>query len=253
MNARCHNLKPFLQSHPHRQGILVSPGRKFIYMKAGKTAGTSIYRRTLQERVPDIIHLKDHPALFESWLERISDEELRGYYIFAVVRNPWDRLVSVASYLKVSMAKMIGDFDELQSNEDIRTHSLPCSLYTHFNGIQFVDRICCFSRVQADFNLVCDEIGIERIGLPQANRSAHRHYTTYYSPGERDWVADRYADDIKYFGYVFEVQDDCPPGPPIEAVSSSSPPLLERLARIWKRFGTRRADLTAGPRALPVD
>jgi len=80
-------LTTFFKNHPHKEGIIVSEQKKFIYMKPTKTAGTSILRHFLEKEIKDIFHLKDHPKEFLFWLNAITDKELEEYFIFAVVRN----------------------------------------------------------------------------------------------------------------------------------------------------------------------
>lgn len=197
-------LKDFLTHHPHTRGIIVCPDKKFIYMKATKTAGTSILRGLLEKEIPGIIHQKDHPDRFGNWLEGISDDLLQEYFIFSIIRNPWDRVVSIASYFDLPLGDFLSNFKDYCQDDSIRIHSLPLNLYTHQNGIRFADMICRFESLQPDINLVLDRIGLERQKLPFLNRSDHQHYSTYYSPEDIEKVADFYQDDILLFGYMFE-------------------------------------------------
>lgn len=198
-------LRDYFLSHPDPTAIIVCEEKKFIYMKAAKTAGSSILRAFLEPRLPGkIIHQKDHPEKFSNWLESISDEKLEEYFIFAVVRNPWDRVVSNASYFKIPFQDFIDNFDEHMKDERILNHARPIHPYTHFNGKCFVDMICRFEALQPDFNLVCDQIGLERVLMPAKNVSKHNHYGSYYEAKGVEFVAQRYAKDIEYYGYLFE-------------------------------------------------
>ena len=199
-------LADHLRNHAHPGGIIVCERLKFIYMKPTKTAGTSILRSTLQKQVPGIFHHKDQPEAFKEWLNRITDAELEEYFIFSVVRNPWDRLVSVAAYFKIPFKDFVLNMDEYCKDEGIRIHSLPLTPYTHLNGKQFVDHICRFESLQADMNLVCDNIGIARSTLPHTNKSKHQHYSTYYGPEEIDAVRRIYGSDIEKYGYSFSTE-----------------------------------------------
>lgn len=197
-------LSAYLSNHEHQAGIIVCEKKKFIYMKPTKTAGTSILRMNLEKRLPGIIHKKDHPQQFNKWIEKITDEELNDYFIFSVVRNPWDRLVSVAAYFKIPFKKFVHNVHEYRKDDNLKIHSLPQHFYTHYNGNIFVDMFCRFESLQADINLVFDRIGIERNKLPYVNRSSHRYYASYYSEDEIKIVEDLYADDINYYGYMFD-------------------------------------------------
>jgi Sulfotransferase family len=187
---------------------VVCEPRKFLYMKAAKNAGTSILRGHLEKEVSGVIHLKDHPEAFQRWLAGITDEALEEYYIFSVVRNPWDRLVSLSAYLNIPHSQFIAQFDHFQQFERVRVHSLPQHLYTHCSGQLFVNRMCRFESVQDDMDLVLKELNLKPAKMPFINRSKHGHYASYYSDSERDKVASLYADEIALYGYTFTQEGD---------------------------------------------
>jgi hypothetical protein len=197
-------LAKYLANHEHPRGIIICPERKFIYMKATKTAGTSVLRGVLEQEVSGIIHQKDHPQEFHSWIEGISDKELNDYFIFTIVRNPWDRVVSIASYFNIPLPDFVSKYDQYCQEEKIRIHSLPLYIYTHHQGKQFSDLICRFENLQADMNKVFEHIGLPRTELPLMNPSDHHHYSSYYSPKEVALVAELYKTDIELYGYTFD-------------------------------------------------
>ena len=202
--SRRSGLAAYLRSHEHVGGIIVCEKPKFIYMKPAKTAGTSILRVGLEKRVPGIFHHKDHSEQFRRWLNQISDEELDEYFIFSVVRNPWDRLVSIAAHFQIPLSEFVNNFSEYLQDYKMRMHSLPLSIYTHFDGKQFADFYCRFECLQADMNLVFDRLGLKREKLGFVNQSKHDHYSLYYTDTEKKLVESFYQKDIEYFGYMFE-------------------------------------------------
>jgi len=197
-------LTDFFRNHEHPRGIIVCPEKKFIYMKATKTAGTSVLRGVLEPQIPNTFHQKDQPELFQAWLDNIDDKELEDYFIFAIVRNPWDRLVSITSYFDIPLDDFLNRFEYYCQDEKIRIHSLPLHIYTHTGGVQFVDSICRFECLQPDMNLVFDQINLPRTRLPYMNTSDHQHYSTYYNQEKIDQVEKLYEKDITYYGYMFE-------------------------------------------------
>jgi len=201
-------LTKYLSNHQHTRGIIVCPERKFIYMKATKTAGTSILRGILENQIEGIIHQKDHPGQFHNWLSDITDDLLEDYFIFSIVRNPWDRVVSIASYFNIPLKEFLLDFDKYCEDRWIRIHSLPLHIYTHFNDHQFADMICRFEALQDDMKLVFDRINIPRIPIPYINPTDHQHYSRYYGKKEIDLVQGIYQKDISYYGYKFEDRQD---------------------------------------------
>jgi len=199
-------LSQYLKTHIHQEGIIVCEERKFIYMKPTKTAGSSILRGVLNQQEFRVFHKKDHPIVFNKWIDSIDDKDLEDYFIFSVVRNPWDRLVSVAAYFKIPIKEFISNIDHYWQDPEIKKHSFPLHYYTHYQGKLFADFICRFETLQADMNLVFDRIGIERIILPHAKKTDHHHYSAYYNDETRTMVEELYAEDIKLCGYVYETQ-----------------------------------------------
>lgn len=198
-------LADHLRRHPHTGAMMVHPERRVLYMKAAKTAGTSIMRKTLEPQLPGMVYKKGKPDEFANWLENIDDAQLRDYFIFAVVRNPWDRFSSLAAYFDLDIRKLSQDFDELVSdNETLRIHAFPQVLYTHMDGTSFCDTIVRFEHLDEHMRAVWPRYGVEVAQVPHANRSRKRHYSHGYDAQLRDWVATKYADDIAAYGYGFE-------------------------------------------------
>ena len=146
------------------------------------------------------------------------------YYKWSIVRNPWDRAVSAyrdkikAGYprLREFWGLSFKDFvrklyDKNINSQDARVcdgHIRPLHLLM---PVSDMDYICRIENFQADFNQLCDNIGMPRRKLPHRNRSGRRrgkrnkrkHYTQCYDDETREMIAQKYAKDIELFGYEF--------------------------------------------------
>ena len=112
-------------------------------------------------------------------------------------------------------------------------------------GRLIADFVGRYESLQADFEIVCQRIGIPPGPLPHENRSmdapriqslkdvkkrirhwlwtlrptnVHPNYTDYYDDDSRAFVAERYRKDIELFGYVFGA--DAPTTPPAPHLSA---------------------------------
>jgi len=161
--------------------------------------------------------------------DQLGVAKLSTYFKFTVVRNPWDRIVSYFSFVKKliqnenqpSKEMLISEygidftFDDFVKNK-LNVLTVGGTKYVNklktANQIDWIknskneldiDYICKFENLQYDFNEVCDKIGIPQQQLPHKNKTHHKHYTEYYDDETREIVANRYAEDIEYFGYKF--------------------------------------------------
>ena len=168
-------------------------------------------------------HLYDRRAVLISLAEA---QKLSGYWKFAFVRNPWDRLVScfheklagdhpaakaftatmrrkgVLTDLQVSFPDFVRGIAEVPDPlADRHIRSQHCFLAGE-DGKLLVDYVGRFERLALDFQLVGRRLGVD-IELPHLLKSDRRPYKEYYSNELRTLVGERYRRDIELFEYVF--------------------------------------------------
>lgn len=200
------------------RGLAVTP---WLFIHVPKTAGNSImWALGLDPENPaDFVH--GHNTRYEDYIFFKNTVRYRDQFTFCFVRNPWDRVVSAYHYLQ---AGGLNEDDARDARQFVAPH-------THFK--QFVRRgrwksgllqqihfrpqyewcvsrrgalpdfVGRFENLQADFNHVCERIGIEPVTLPHSNKAKHAHYSKYYDRRTSAIVAKYYRKDIDYFGYTF--------------------------------------------------
>ena len=150
------------------------------------------------------IHNKTMQREFREWLSDICDEELLEYRFFTIVRNPWDRAVSIAAYFKRDVADFAKNHQRLvKSNRTLAQHALPLHRYSHLNGDRFIDLAGRFETLQEDFDALCDELKLARQQLPHRNRTEHGNYSELLDDETRRLIGEIYQRDIELFGYKF--------------------------------------------------
>jgi hypothetical protein len=150
---------------------------------------------------------------------RELDPELLGhrYFSFAMVRNPWARMVSSFTHkdphlLREARARAI-ELEKIsfpdyvwQTGRLQHAHLQSQCEYVHdAKGQLLVDFVGRFESLTSDFQKVCRRLGIEK-QLPakkQSKQKISNDYHDYYDDETRAAVASRYAQDIECFGYSF--------------------------------------------------
>jgi hypothetical protein len=74
---------------------------------------------------------------------------------------------------------------------------------TDGSGNIILDYVARFERLEEDWRIICNRIGVDAIPLPHENRSERVHYREYYDQETRDQVAKRFSWSIEQFGYEF--------------------------------------------------
>lgn len=201
---------------------LVSDEARAVFVHVQKTGGQTL-SHLLVGALPDarqpIRESLKHPPL-QQILSR--HPEVRGYWIFGFVRNPWARLLSWHSRI---MAR---------TEEEQARHRLWGIVHAEYPSFEdFVlgglddDRLAQLSRPQASFlrttTRVADFVGRQetfdadvraifaRLSLPlpgdlpevNASGSKARDYRDAYSSAAREKVATVFERDVAAFGYEF--------------------------------------------------
>jgi hypothetical protein len=171
--------------------------RRWIYVHCPKTAGISIVSSLPVDLCA--YHVSDRHMLAG---------EIRALYptlweeclTIGSVRNPWDRAVSAWAYQKQTIGAP--DF------EPWLRHTRPLlsqwAMLSDGNRI-LVDHLIRFEHIQEDFDEAIRLLGAVPCELYHKNKSRHRKvdYQEHYTDELISIVAERYAIDVKRFGYTF--------------------------------------------------
>lgn len=169
---------------------------KLVFIHINRTGGVSIETAFEQPVMDHTQPFKIMKELGDKWNE---------YYKFSIVRNPWDRMVSVYSNRK--------KWNNEDSTENIEFEDWMLSLnyYKEFNQLKWitnpkseiiVDFVGRFERLEYDFQKVCRKIGVKK-ALPHKNKSEHQPYQCYYTDKTKKLIEEYCAEEIEMFGYRF--------------------------------------------------
>ena len=195
---------------------VVCENPKFIFFMVPKTATISIYHGYLKINY-ETLNKRYNAISWGKWKKCLTFEEFKSYPKFSIVRNPWDRVVSLYSYftqtkkLRNKWKYDVPFFDDFVENffrycnsrKDLKNHATPCHYYTHYKGKKFVDYIGKFENLNEDINSIFKRVGIKPTKLPVRNNSFRMKYQNYYTDRTRMLVKQYYKQDIELFGYKF--------------------------------------------------
>jgi len=181
----------------------------FIFIHINKTAGTSIaniigkpFRKHLTAK--EIISV-------------IGQKKWDQAYKFAVVRNPWDKVVSQYKHniknnvthmatTKIPFKDWVACTYGSQRNHYYYYRPqmfLPqVEWLRDFEGHIKIDDIVRFENLTEGINRVFDRLGIDQ-ELPHVNTTPNTHYQDYFDDGSRQTISDWFHEDIDEFGYAF--------------------------------------------------
>jgi len=196
-------------------------GRRDVMMvHIPKTAGTSI-RNTLgmypARKARPELGFKQHLTAKEI-ISIVGKPQWDQAFTFAMVRNPWDRMVSNYHYRKKKIGFVEKGWDIAFSDYvhgAIGQGELPYDPSSKFlmpqvewlkdeQGEICVDFIGRYESVQSDFKSIKKKARRWAPDLFTHNQSTRkRDYKDYYDADTKKLVADFYKSDIEFFGYGF--------------------------------------------------
>ncbi len=215
--------------------MILSRGRRYIFVHAPKTGGTSLALALEARAMANDIMLGDTPkarrrrgrvkdvatsgrlwkhSMLTDLYGLVTQDEIEAFFVFTLVRNPWDRMVSYYHWLReqtfdhpaVGLAQRLSFSDFLHTDEvQAGMREFPYSRYVRDAG--GVDRADLYIRLE---HLKDDLVPLERhlgfnLGeIPHENFSNRlRDHRAYYSDRDVDCVRIGCESDILAFGYRF--------------------------------------------------
>ena len=218
--------------------MLLSLKYNFLFVHIAKTGGTSVRDALSPLRLRDpwypvqflcsrLSALSGHRlgvkfprhSKIVAAQEMLPQELFAGLFKFVFVRNPWDLQVSSFHHIRRERPHLmahIETFDhfmrwKLDPERPYQYHvdtsiELQSDYVVDLHGKVLVDFIGRYESLHDDFAEACRRIGVAAPTLPHKRQAKDRgkDYRSYYSDALAEQVAERFAADIRLFGYTFE-------------------------------------------------
>jgi hypothetical protein len=196
------------------------------FLHIPKTGGSSVHAWLIKHHGPKTQSwsFNKHPKL------SVFTEGYGPAFTFTVVRNPWDRFVSMYHWAQtvkrdngrnlfnITNKKFLEnnnfDADNMPSfewvvdnmdsivNAEGATGLIARNQSTHWMDAP-VDYIVKFETINEDMKVVMDMVGVSGTIIPHTNKTVRKDYREYYTDRTRDVIAKVFEADIERFKYQF--------------------------------------------------
>lgn len=212
--------------------MIFSKTHNFVFIHIAKNGGTSIdtvlrkygvegmKRSHFNEALSMLPYKRSpenmvHPPHVDArWVRtRVGPKVYDNMFSFAIVRNPFDQMVSRYEYIRKNTrhhshktATRLG-FDEFMRYQKWNNWNFTKTQYakiTDSSGKVIVSKVYRFESFHEVLPDVTSIIGVDAPSVvPHANASERKPYQNYYDDSARKFVEVNFRKDLEYFGYSF--------------------------------------------------
>ena len=199
--------------------MLYDKEKKLLFIHIPKNGGNSVERAIGMERMAE---LAKHSQITD--VEPII--KIDQYYKFAVIRNPWDRVVSMYYFLNKHGATrnmsfkswLLANNTTAQSvrvmaglpNPDKKIHGYydaPLQTKTQLSWLKTldgniaIDFVCRLEHLNDDMAELCKIKNLNSQQIQFLNKTEHPKYNNVHDQETIDFVGQHYREDIDFFGF----------------------------------------------------
>ena len=213
--------------------LIISKHHKYIFFHIPKNAGVSVsralssqekslqvkrissffFRKVFNTRDNFYISIKEKKFFFfkshipcYEFFKFFTEKKFDNFLKFALITNPWDRMVSRYFYSKKINSKFKNYTFKEFLNYDLEKNMHVINQFkfcTDTTGKFCLDKIIKFENLNNDFNDITKKFFNKKDMLIHLNRSSHQNYREYYDKDTKDKIYKFCKDDIEFFDYEF--------------------------------------------------
>ncbi len=187
---------------------MIDHERKLIFIHIARTGGTSVETALVGRNWWQIEPATKHLSA-RQMRAHYGEAVWNGYKKFSIVRNPWDRVISM--WATGWWAKdPSGGGIENRSGLKPFIEQLGLHPHEHYGSLvcadildETMDRILRYETLQHDWDRMMMDWGFGKVALPWLEPRRRELYAVYYDDETRALVQERFRRDIQEYGYSF--------------------------------------------------
>jgi hypothetical protein len=207
--------------------MIVSHAKQFVFFAVPKT-GTHAVRELFSSHkgpddweqqilfgeqvspIPEIAKIQHGHISVQQIASHLEKAVWENYFKFAIVRNPFDRFISIWLFLNRQNPKFTETPLQWMKSAIVvprfRRRVLVAPQYLQLideQGNIAMDYVGRYEQLQDSVDEICGKLQIESTLLIKKNSSEHQQYREYYDDELKSMVGKFYKEDLNRFGYSF--------------------------------------------------
>ena len=181
---------------------MIDHSRKLLFIHIARTGGTSIETAICGKDWWLIDSESKHISASQSRV-LYGEEIWESYHKFSIVRNPWDRLLSmwITKWWNIEKLQSNCKFKEFIQNVSPHPNEKYNSLfYWEILGEEGIE-VLKFEDLENEFYTFLRSKKLTEVSLPHVEARQHKHYLEYYDEESLDYVEKKFLKDIVNFDY----------------------------------------------------